>query len=324
MKQTSGTAPSTTPTKAAAPPRFLELIPPNMGIDFVRLAPIMTIASWVVIAIGLVSIWAHGGFNYGIDFAGGTVVQVRFPQATPIADIRTALEGSDLKSVTVQDVGKESREFHIRVQATTDEASAATADAVKAGLRSKFGEGSYDILRVESVGPKVGKQLWRDATLAVLAATVMMGLYIAIRFDFRFGIGAAVALIHDVLITLGAISLANIEFDLTTVAALLTIVGFSVNDTVIISDRIRENMKKMRKDSLRTIVNTSINETMSRTIITSGTAVLTTIALFVLGGPVIHSFAFTMLVGFIVGTYSSVYIASPVVIWLDQRRQKRG
>jgi preprotein translocase subunit SecF len=322
MKQSSGTAAAA--PKTTSPPRFVELIPPNMGIDFVRLAPIMTIASCIVILLGMASIWFHGGFNYGIDFAGGTLVQVRFPQAKPITHLRTALESANLKSVIVQDVGKESREFQIRVQATTDEASSVTADAVKAGLQAKFGEGSYDILRVESVGPKIGKQLWRDATLAVLAATVMMGVYIAIRFDFRFGIGAAVALIHDVLITLGAISLANIEFDLTTVAALLTIVGFSVNDTVIISDRIRENTRKMRKDDLTTIVNVSINETMSRTIITSGTAILTTIALFVLGGQVIHSFAFTMLVGFIVGTYSSIYIASPIVIWLDKRRHKRA
>lgn len=327
MKGTSGTAPSTSAEmqKGGQPPvKFLELIPPNMGIDFVRLAPVMTIASWVLILLGMASIWFHGGFNYGIDFAGGTLVQVRFPQATSINDIRGALEGEELRGVSVQDVGSESREFQIRVQATTDDASSVAADRVKAGLQGKFGEGSYDVLRVEAVGPKVGKQLWKDATLAVLVATLMMGVYIALRFDFRFGLGAAVALIHDVLITLGAISIANVEFDLTTVAALLTIVGFSVNDTVIISDRIRENTRKMRKDTLTHIVNVSINETMSRTIITSGTAVLVTIALFLLGGDVIHSFAFALLVGFVAGTYSSIYIASPIVIWLEGRSQKRA
>jgi preprotein translocase subunit SecF len=326
MKQTSGTAPSTSPTgKAPANvPHFMEIISPNLGVDYVKLSPMMIAASWVVILIGLASIWFHGGFNYGIDFAGGTQVQVRFPQATPIGDLRGALESSKLRSVVVQDVGKEGREFQIRVQATTDEASSEGADAVKQGLKDKFGEGSYDILRVESVGPKVGKKLWRDAALAVIVATLMMGTYIAIRFDFRFGIGAAVALVHDVLITLGAISLAGMEFDLATVAALLTIVGFSVNDTVIISDRIRENMRKMRKEDLRTIINLSINETMSRTIITNGTAILTTVALFVLGGDVIRSFAFTMMVGFIVGTYSSVYISSPIVLYLDRPAKKRG
>jgi preprotein translocase subunit SecF len=327
MKQTSGTAPSraSTPAKGAqTPQRFFELIPPNLGVDYVRLSPMMTLVSVAVILIGLVSIWARGGLNYGIDFAGGTLVQVRFPQATPIADLRTALESADLRGVVVQDVGNEEREFQIRVQATTDDASSAAADAVKAGLQAKFGEGSYDVLRVESVGPKVGGQLWRDAALAIIVATIMMGAYIAFRFDLRFGMGAAVALVHDVLVTLAAISLFNVEFDLTTVAALLTIVGFSVNDTVIISDRIRENTAKMRKESLRNIVNVSINETMSRTIITNGTAIMVTLVLFLLGGEVIHSFAFTLLVGFIAGTYSSIYIASPIVLWMEGRRQKRA
>jgi len=197
------------------------------------------------------------------------------------------------------------------------------ADAIKAGLRDKFGEGTYDVLRVETVGPKVGKDLWRDATLAVLAATLVMATYIALRFEIRFGVGAAVALIHDVLITLGALSIANMEFDLTTVAALLTVVGYSVHDTVIVSDRIRENMRKMRRDNLATIMNLSINETLSRTLITSGTAILVTAALFVLGGSVIHSFAFALLVGFVVGTYSSIYVASPIVLYLEGRKSAR-
>jgi preprotein translocase subunit SecF len=179
------------------------------------------------------------------------------------------------------------------------------------------------VLRVETVGPKVGKDLWRNAALAVLAATLVMGAYIAFRFEFRFGVGAAIALIHDVLMTIGALSIANMEFDLTTVAALLTVVGYSVHDTVIVSDRIRENMKKMRRESFANIVNLSINETLSRTIITSGTAILVTAALFVLGGSVIHSFAFALLVGFIVGTYSSIYIASPIVLYLEGSSAKR-
>jgi preprotein translocase subunit SecF len=178
------------------------------------------------------------------------------------------------------------------------------------------------VQRIEAVGPKVGRDLWRSAALAVIAATVMMGIYIAIRFDFRFGIGAAVAVLHDVLITLGAISITNMEFDLTTVAALLTVVGYSVNDTVVISDRIRENLRKMRRESLSTVMNVSINETLSRTIITGGTAIIATAVLFWLGGPVIHSFAFTMLFGFIVGTYSSIFIASPIVLYLERNTKK--
>jgi preprotein translocase subunit SecF len=223
----------------------------------------------------------------------------------------------------VQDVGQGATEFQIRVLGAEQGGSTAVSDAIKNGLKEKFGEGTYDVLRVETVGPKVGKDLWRDATLAVLFATLVMGAYIAVRFDWRFGIGAAVALIHDVLMTLGALSLFNMEFDLSTVAALLTVVGYSVHDTVIVSDRIRENMRKMRRESLATIMNLSINETLSRTLITSGTAILVTAALFVLGGSVIHSFAFALLVGFVVGTYSSIYVASPIVLYLERDRGRR-
>ena len=304
--------------------RFFELIPPGLRIEFVGLRFKMLIASWTLILIGLVSIYLHGGLNYGIDFAGGTMVHVRFAAATPVADMRAALSRPELREVVVQDVGQGGKEFQIRVLGAPEGGSSGVADAIKAGLREKFGEGTYDVLRVETVGPKVGKDLWRDATLAVLAATLVMATYIALRFEIRFGIGAAVALVHDVLITLGALSIANMEFDLTTVAALLTVVGYSVHDTVIVSDRIRENMRKMRRETLATIMNLSINETLSRTLITSGTAILVTAALFVLGGTVIHSFAFALLVGFIVGTYSSIYVASPIVLYLEGRKGTRG
>ncbi len=304
--------------------RFFELIPPGLRIDFVGLRFKMLIASRTLILIGLVSIYLHGGLNYGIDFAGGTMVHVRFAAATPIADMRAALSRPELREVVVQDVGQGGKEFQIRVLGAPEGGSSGVADAIKTGLREKFGEGTYDVLRVETVGPKVGKDLWRDATLAVLAATLVMATYIALRFEIRFGIGAAVALVHDVLITLGALSIANMEFDLTTVAALLTVVGYSVHDTVIVSDRIRENMRKMRRETLATIMNLSINETLSRTLITSGTAILVTAALFVLGGTVIHSFAFALLVGFIVGTYSSIYVASPIVLYLEGRKGTRG
>ena len=191
-------------------------------------------------------------------------------------------------------------------------------------LTQRFGEGAYEILRAENVGPKVGQDLWREATLAVLAATVIMGIYIAVRFDLPIGVGAAVKLVHDVLITLGAVSLASMEFDLSTVAALLTVVGFSVNDNVIISDRIRESRRKNRRESLPVLINRSINETLSRTVINSGTVVLTTTALFVLGGPVIHSFAFALLVGFVIGTYSSIFVSTPIVLYLEGRRHRRS
>jgi len=313
----------TTPVVSRVPPRFFELIPPNPGIDFVRLAPTMIALSILAILIGLGSIWVRDGLRYGIDFTGGTIVEVRFPQPTPIGDLRAALQRPELSEVMVQDVGRAGTEFQVRLRAT-DENAASAADAVRAALGNRFGEGGYELVRADSVGPKVGKALWRDAVLAVLAATVLMGIYIWARFDFRFGICAAVALFHDVLVTVGALSLADMELDLTAVAALLTVVGFSVNDTVIISDRIRENLKSMPREPLVDVINLSINETLSRTIITNGTAILVTAVLFFLGGPVIHTFAFALLVGFVAGTYSSIYVACPLVLYLERPRRARS
>ena len=327
MKGDSSPMATSRPPRGAETPapvqhRFFELIPPGTRIDFVGLRFKMLLLSWTTIAVGLA--WAYvGGINWGIDFVGGTMVHVKFAAPTPIGDVRAALLKPELGEALVQDVGRAGNEFQIRVRGAEKGGSSSVSDAIKADLREKFGEGTYDVLRVETVGPKVGKDLGRSATLAVLAATLVMGVYIALRFELRFGVGAAIALLHDVLMTFGALAIARMEFDLTTVAALLTVVGYSVHDTVIVSDRIRENMKKMRRESLATIMNISINETLSRTLITSGTAILVTAALFVLGGPVIHGFAFALLVGFIVGTYSSIYVASPVVLYLEGRQARR-
>ena len=295
MARTSTTA----ATAPRTPPKFLALIPPNAGIDFVRLAPTMIGVSLAAVLTSVVLLLTWG-LNYGIDFAGGTMVQVRFNEPTTASDVRAALEQGKLKGAVVQDVGKEHTEFQVRVAQIEEGKAEEASNDVREALRGRFGEGTYEMLRVETVGPKVGRDLWRDATLAVLFSTLLMGIYIAIRFDFRFGLGAAVALLHDVLITLGALVLTQMDFDLTTVAALLTVVGFSVNDTVIISDRIRENFRKRRRDPLRLIINDSINETLSRTVITSGTAIVVVVTLFLVGGDVIRSFAFSLMVGFVV------------------------
>ena len=318
MKQKAETMATRPAESAPVQHKFFELIPPNLKIDFVGLRFKMLIFSWALILVGLATMYFRGGLNYGIDFAGGTMVHLKFASKTEVSDLRAALSRPELKEIVVQDLGQAGQEFQVRVLGSEHGGSSVIADAIKDGLKEKFGEGTYDILRLETVGPKVGKDLWRDATMAVLFATVVMGAYIAFRFELRFGVGAAVALVHDVLLTLGALSIANMEFDLSTVAALLTVVGYSVHDTVIVSDRIRENMRKLRREDLATIMNLSINETLSRTLITSGTAILTTAALFVLGGSVIHSFAFTLLVGFVVGTYSSIYVATPVVLYLER------
>ena len=299
----------------------MELIKPNTNFDFVRFSKTAVIISLSLVLIGVLSFLYHGGPNYGVDFVGGTVVHVKFTQPTAIADIRQALASTDIANVTVQDFGQGGSEFLIRMPVVETGAEDISAKVQK-GLVSKFGEQAFEVRRVETVGPKVGKDLRQKAILAVLFSTIMMGAYIAFRFEPRFGLGAATALLHDVLVTAGALSLLNYEFDLTIVAALLTVVGFSVNDTVIVCDRIRENMRKMRREGLRSIINKSINETLSRTIITTGTAVLVIVALFLLGGEVIHGFAFALLVGFIIGTYSSIYVASPIVLWFDKGGQK--
>ncbi|HXG21095.1 MAG TPA: protein translocase subunit SecF [Methylomirabilota bacterium] len=300
----------------------MELIKPGTNFDFVRFFKYAYTFSLALILLGLASFWYHGGPNYGVDFAGGTVVHVKFSQPTNISDIRQALEATQIENITVQDFGQGGNEFLIRVP-MAEQGMETLANQVQQGLTNKFGAHAFEIRRVETVGPKVGKDLRRKGLLAVLFSTIAIGVYIAFRFEPRFGVGAAIALLHDVLITAGALSLMNMEFDLTVVAALLTVVGFSVNDTVIICDRIRENMRKMRREGLAQIINRSVNETLSRTIITTGTAVLVILALFFLGGDVIHAFAFALLVGFTIGTYSSIYVASPIVLLWEKEGKRR-
>jgi preprotein translocase subunit SecF len=304
---------------------MFELIKPGTNIDFVGYRFYAVSASIVVIVIGIISLLVLG-VNYGIDFAGGTLVQVKFSQPVSINDIRSAVESISAKDVTVQDFGSgRSNEFIVRMLESDPELKQGLPQQVSNALAERFkGKSDFQVLRVESVGPRVGKDLRQRAVLAVLAATVVMGIYIAVRFEVRFGIGAAVALLHDVMVAVTALSLTRMEFDLTTVAALLTIVGYSVNDTVIVSDRVRENMRKNRREPLASVMNRSINETLSRTILTGGTVLLVVLALFFLGGETIHGFAFTLLVGVIVGTYSSVYIASPIVLYMDFKPRARA
>ncbi|MET0154149.1 MAG: protein translocase subunit SecF [Candidatus Binatia bacterium] len=304
---------------------MLELIRPGTTFDFVGYRFYAVTASIVVILLGVISL-AVRGVNYGIDFAGGTLVHVKFHQPVPINDIRSALESISAKDVTVQDFGGSgANEFIVRMLESDPELKRGLPQQISSALTEGFkGKSEFEVLRVETVGPRVGKDLRQRAVLAVLAATVVMGVYIAVRFEPRFGVGAAVALLHDVMVAVGALSFARMEFDLTTVAALLTIVGYSVNDTVVISDRIRENMRKNRREPLASVMNRSINETLSRTILTGGTVFLVILALFFLGGEIIHGFAFTLLVGVIVGTYSSIYVASPIVLYLDFKPRGRA
>jgi len=307
----------------------MELIKPGSKIPFTRYRKIALIVSTIVNLVVLAFLFVKGP-NLGVDFAGGTIVQLKFQQRATIPDIRQALESVGLGGSTIQEFGQEGAfEFLVRVEKTGVEV-AALSDQMKKALAGKFGADKVEIRRVEYVGPKIGEDLRWRGTISVIAATVMMGVYIWIRFasafgarfGLHFGIGAVIALIHDVLVTVGALMLANYEFDLTVVAALLTIVGFSVNDTVVICDRIRENLRKIRRESLETIINTSINETLSRTILTTGTALLVLLALYLLGGAVIRPFAFALLVGFTSGVYSTIFIASPVILLWDKSFKK--
>ena len=301
--------------------RFTELISHKTHIDFIRVSPYF-IAVSVILLLATAGLWiARGGPHYGIDFAGGTMLHLRFSKDTRAADVRALLEKAGEGSAELQDLGGEGGEFLIRLAGGGDKEEE-LGERVTAALREAAGAQSFEVLRTEMVGPKVGKDLRRKAILAVIASTIMMGIYLTIRFELRYGIGAAVALAHDVGITVGALLLLGYEFDLSIVAALLTIVGFSVNDTVVICDRIRENYRKMRRESFATVANLSINETMSRTIITTGTALLVIIALYALGGSVIHGFAFSLLVGFIAGVYSTVFIVTPVVLLFEGRQRR--
>ncbi|MGN6733501.1 MAG: protein translocase subunit SecF [Candidatus Binatia bacterium] len=296
----------------------MELIKPNTRIPFTRYRYIALAISSVVNLAVLILLFTKGPL-LGVDFAGGTVAQLKFSKPVTIPEIRAALGELGAGDTVIQDFGQQgSNEFLVRLQRTSAQLGE-LSELIKEKLTKQFGSGGFEIRRIESVGPKVGSELRQKGALSVIAATIMMGVYIWLRFELRFGLGAVVALIHDVLVTIGALIVANYEFDLTIIAALLTVVGYSVNDTVIVCDRVRENMRKIKRESLETIINTSINETLSRTIITTGTAILVLLALFVLGGGVIRPFAFALLVGFFSGVYSTIFIASPVVLLWEKR-----
>jgi preprotein translocase subunit SecF len=290
----------------------MEFIKPETHFDFVGKRNIAIGISIVLIIISILSIVMHKGLNFGIDFAGGTIIQVKFTKTTPADTIRKTFQNIKIDDAIIQEIGQ--NEVIVRTnQPMTKELQAKVEEA----MNGQFGTGNFEIRRIEFVGPKVGKDLTTKAILAIVFAWIGMLIYIAWRFEFRYGLGAIIALIHDTIITIGALSLLNKEFTLVIVAALLTIIGYSINDTIVVFDRIRENRKKDLKKNLAEIINSSVNETLSRTILTAFTVFLVLLALFFLGGPVIHDFAFALLIGIVVGTYSSIFIASPIVLFFE-------
>lgn len=302
----------------------MQLIKPDINIDFVGRRKLAVTISIVLIVIGLASLIVKGGPDYGIDFAGGTLIQVRFVDNTNATAIKDALKSVDLGNIVVQQFGDDAKEFLIRTPSSSNEIQG-IGNQVTAALQKSYGDDKVEMRRTEMVGPQVGADLREKGLMAILFAMVAILIYITLRFEFRFAVGAILALIHDVAITVGAFSVSGREIDLPIIAAFLAIIGYSLNDTIIVYDRIRENMGRYNKEGFGIVVNRSINETLSRTILTSGTTLLVLIALFVFGGGVIHNFAFAMLVGVIVGTYSSIFVASPLLIfWDDYRKSSRA
>ena len=286
--------------------------------DFMKKKSAAVALSIMVILIGVISVLFHGGLKYGIDFAGGTLVQLKFTNPPVIEDVRDGLKTISLGESTIQEFGSKNH-LLIRVE-RSDEKLEEMGTRVKNSLVGKFQADDILIERVEMVGPKVGRDLREKAVLSIIYAILGIIIYISWRFEFQYAIAAIIALVHDVLITMGVFSLTDKEFTLVIVAAFLTIIGYSLNDTIVVFDRIRENMRRKGKTLLVDIINTSINQTLSRTILTSGTTLLVVAALFFLGGEIIHDFSFALMIGVIVGTYSSIFIASVFLVYWESRR----
>jgi len=342
----------------------MELIKPGIRINFVGFRRYGFFISGILLLISIVSLVLHGGPNLGVDFKGGTLIQVKVPAQVAVSELREGLEAMGVPGAEVQRFGEPGEnEYIIRVE-ISETGLERLSDQIKESLEARFGRDTVEIRRVEMVGPKAGRELTDKALFALFFAILFIAVYISGRFEmkwmasalmaisigipcyllkdsvgliylillvvcimlglcillrFRFALGAVAALIHDVIITVGAFSLTNKEFTLPIVAALLTIIGYSLNDTIVVFDRIRENLKKSRRDASKEVINVSINETLSRTILTSVTTLVVVVVLFLLGGGVIHDFAFALLVGVIAGTYSSIFVASPILLFLEEK-----
>jgi preprotein translocase subunit SecF len=295
----------------------MELIRPNTHIDFIGKKKYTLWISAIVLLISLGSVFLFGGLKYGVDFAGGILIQVKFSKPVDISEVRNAMDRTDAKEAMVQAFGGEN-EYLIRVEKASEDLEA-LSKKIQGSLQEQFKDKALEIRRVEVVGPKVGKDLKEKALLAVGLSFLAILIYVAWRFkQVSYGLGGIVALFHDIIVTFGAISIAGIEYSLNVMAVILTIIGFSINDTIVIFDRVREDVKKLRKEDLETVFNTAINETLGRTVLTSGTLMMVVLILFFFGGPVIHDFAFALIVGLITGTYSTVYIAGPVVLFWEK------
>jgi preprotein translocase subunit SecF len=294
----------------------MQLLKQSLNIDFLGRRKIAWVVSIVLLLASIASLSIRG-LNLGIDFTGGTIVEVGYSQSVELAPVRAALAAAQFDDVIVQHFGT-AKDVLIRLPASESVKAAEISNQV---LRALESTGDLTMRRVEFVGPQVGDELRDDGGLAVLYALVAILIYVMLRFEFRFSLGSVAALIHDVLLTVGFFSITQAPFDLTVLAAVLAVIGYSLNDTIVVFDRIRENFRKMRKATPLEVINGSINQTLSRTIMTSLTTLFVLLALFFVGGEVIHSFALALLVGVLIGTYSSIYIASSLLVLLNVTAQ---
>ncbi len=290
-----------------------KLLTTNREINFLGQRKLAMALSGALIVISLISLMLRG-LAFGIDFTGGTLIEVGYEQAVPLDQVRKVLADDGFKEAKVQQFGTP-KDLLIRLAPRKGVKSSELSEKVYAAL-SKAAKGKVELRRVEFVGPQVGDELTEDGALAVLVSLLAILMYVAVRFEWRFAVGSVVALAHDVTITLGFFSVTGLEFDLTVLAAVLAVIGYSLNDTIVVFDRIRENFRKIRKGSPEAVMNTSINQTLSRTLMTSLTTLLVLVALFFLGGESIHNFSLALILGIVVGTYSSIYVASAAALML--------
>jgi len=291
---------------------------PNTSIDFMRQRRLAVIFSAVLLAVSVLSL-AVRGLELGIDFTGGTLIEVGYGKPVDIETVRSTLNTAGFTSATVQHFGS-GRDVLVRIAPRAGESKAELSDQVLAALRTGTSD-TVDMRRVEFVGPQVGEELAEDGGLAMLIALGAIFVYVMFRFEWKFSVGAVAALFHDVIIVLGFFSVLGLEFDLTVLAAILAVIGYSLNDTIVVFDRVRENFRKIRKGDAVKVLNESINQTLSRTIMTGFTTLLVLLALFLVGGELIQGFSIALIVGIVIGTFSSLYVASALTLKLGVSRQ---
>lgn len=292
----------------------------NLNLNIIGYRKVAYVISGILILISLVSLLLHGGPKYGIDFTGGTSLQVKFDKTIQVGDVRSSVSKVGFGNAEIKRIGlAEENEFIIRVEQMSEGSDVALM--MEEQLTQDFPDNPYDIRAVTEIGPTIGSELRRAAIFAILFSMLGILIYISWRFEFKFAVAAVLALFHDIIITLGIFSLLNFEITLVVIAAFLTIVGYSLNDTIVVFDRIRENTKVLRREPFANMVNISINQTLNRTVITSFTTLIVVIVLLIMGGEVTFSFAFALTIGILIGTYSSIYVASPIVIEWHKRAE---